>query len=121
MQPFPLASADDVVAVNGTPHSDDVEEMGAKLSVSIQDEYNCDELVQSLHDAAKTFELALLKKISSSKLPWFSSAWLGVDRNAWVKTFSYQVCTRFSSTSVLQYLVCCHPPWYHDRAVCNWI
>ncbi|XP_013607328.1 PREDICTED: LOW QUALITY PROTEIN: uncharacterized protein LOC106313937 [Brassica oleracea var. oleracea] len=90
MQPFPLASADDVVAVNGTPHSDDVEEMGAKLSVSIQDEYNCDELVQSLHDAAKTFELALLKKISSSKLPWFSSAWLGVDRNAWVKTFSYQ-------------------------------
>ncbi|KAF2535618.1 hypothetical protein F2Q70_00006562 [Brassica cretica] len=90
MQPFPLASADDGVAVNGTPHSDDVEELGAKLSGSIQDEYNCDELVQSLHDAARTFELAVLKKISSPKLPWFSSAWLGVDRNAWVKTFSYQ-------------------------------
>ncbi|XP_048623195.1 uncharacterized protein LOC106388608 isoform X2 [Brassica napus] len=90
MQPFPLASADDGVAVNGTPHSDDVEEMGAKLSGSIQDEYNCDELVQSLHDSARTFELALLKKTSSSMLPWFSSAWLGVDRNAWVKTFSYQ-------------------------------
>ncbi|CAN6866644.1 unnamed protein product [Brassica oleracea] len=90
MQPFPLASADDGVAVNGTPHSDDVEEMGAKLSGSIQDEYNCDELVQSLHDAARTFELALLKKISSPMLPWFSSAWLGVDRNAWGKTFSYQ-------------------------------
>ncbi|KAG5377286.1 hypothetical protein IGI04_041882 [Brassica rapa subsp. trilocularis] len=91
MQTFPLASADDgVAAVNGTPHSDDVEEMGARLSGSIQDEYNCDELVQSLHDSARSFELALLKKISSPMLPWFSSAWLGVDRNAWVKTFSYQ-------------------------------
>ncbi|CDY60443.1 BnaA10g30500D [Brassica napus] len=91
MQTFPLASADDgVAAVNGTPHSDDVEEMGARLSGSIQDEYNCNELVQSLHDSARSFELALLKKISSPMLPWFSSAWLGVDRNAWVKTFSYQ-------------------------------
>lgn len=95
MRPFLLAaSSDDGVAVNGTPQpraSDDVEEMRAKLSGSLQDEYNCDELIQSLHDAARSFELALKKKISSSKLPWFSAAWLGVDRNAWVKTFSYQV------------------------------
>ncbi|KAH0887824.1 hypothetical protein HID58_050253 [Brassica napus] len=94
MRPFLLAaSSDDGVAVNGTPQpraSDDVEEMRAKLSGSLQDEYNCDELIQSLHDAARSFELALKKKISSSKLPWFSAAWLGVDRNAWVKTFSYQ-------------------------------
>ncbi|VVB13419.1 unnamed protein product [Arabis nemorensis] len=93
MQPFLLASAEDGVTVNGTPQSranDDVEEMRAKLTGSLQDEYNCDELIQSLHDAARTFELALKTKISSSKLPWFSAAWLGVDRNAWVKTFSYQ-------------------------------
>ncbi|KAF8118782.1 hypothetical protein N665_0002s0092 [Sinapis alba] len=94
MRPFLLASSDDGVAVNGTPQSrardDDVEEMRAKLTGSLQDEYNCDELIQSLHDAARSFELALKKKISSSKLPWFSAAWLGVDRNAWVKTFSYQ-------------------------------
>ncbi|KAJ0235247.1 LETM1-like protein [Hirschfeldia incana] len=95
MRPFLLASSsDDGVAVNGTPQSragdGDVEEMRAKLTGSLQDEYNCDELIQSLHDAARSFELALKKKISSSKLPWFSAAWLGVDRNAWVKTFSYQ-------------------------------
>ncbi|EFH47464.1 hypothetical protein ARALYDRAFT_487429 [Arabidopsis lyrata subsp. lyrata] len=93
MQSFLLASAEDGVAVNGgsqsTP-SDDVEEMRAILSGSLQDEYSCGELIQSLHDAARTFELALKEKISSSRLPWFSAAWLGVDRNAWVKTFSYQ-------------------------------
>ncbi|KAG2262977.1 hypothetical protein Bca52824_070056 [Brassica carinata] len=90
MQPFLLASADDVVAVDGAPHCGDVEEMRAKLSGSLQDEYNCDELVQSLHDSARTFELELKNKIPSSKLPWFSAAWLGVDTNAWLKTFSYQ-------------------------------
>lgn len=92
VQPFLLASAEDGVAVNGSRASDDVEEMRAKLTGSLQDEYNCDGLIQSMHDAARTFELALKEKISSSKLPWFSAAWLGVDRNAWVKTFSYQVC-----------------------------
>lgn len=93
MQPFLLASAAGV-AVNGTPpHIGDVEEMRAKLSGSLQDECNCDELIQSLHDSATTFELGLKNKISSSKLQWFSAAWLvlGVDTNAWVKTFSYQV------------------------------
>uniref|UniRef100_A0A1J3EFU5 LETM1 domain-containing protein YLH47, mitochondrial n=1 Tax=Noccaea caerulescens TaxID=107243 RepID=A0A1J3EFU5_NOCCA len=90
VQPFLLASAEDGVAVNGSRASDDVEEMRAKLTGSLQDEYNCDGLIQSMHDAARTFELALKEKISSSKLPWFSAAWLGVDRNAWVKTFSYQ-------------------------------
>jgi hypothetical protein len=89
-QPFLLASAEDGVAVNGSRASDDVQEMRAKLSGSLQDEYSCGELIQSLHDAARTFELALKEKISSSRLPWFSAAWLGVDRNAWVKTFSYQ-------------------------------
>ncbi|XP_010452538.1 PREDICTED: uncharacterized protein LOC104734627 isoform X1 [Camelina sativa] len=92
-RPFLLASAEDGVAVNGNSQSrpsDDVEEMRAKLSGSLKDEYTCGELIQSLHDAARTFELALKDKISSSRLPWFSAAWLGVDKNAWVKTFSYQ-------------------------------
>lgn len=69
MQPFLRASSDDGVAVNGTSQSrasDDVEEMRAKLSGSLQDEYNCDELIQSLHDAARSFELALKKKIDPS-------------------------------------------------------
>ncbi|KAF8052413.1 hypothetical protein N665_1561s0003 [Sinapis alba] len=95
MQPFLLASAEDGVALNGTPQSrasdEDVEEMRTKLSGSLQDEHNCDEqLIQFLHDSARTFELALKKKISSSKISWLSAAWLRVDTNAWVKTFSYQ-------------------------------
>lgn len=119
MQPFLLASAEDGVAVNGSSQSrasDDVEEMRSKLTGSLHDEYNCDELIQSLHDAARTFELALKKKISSSKLPWFSAAWLGVDRNAWVKTFSYQVCTILVP---LLYLPSMHLSGYRSWFVCT--
>ncbi|KAL1196958.1 hypothetical protein V5N11_024756 [Cardamine amara subsp. amara] len=91
--PLLLASAEDGVAVNGSRQSragNDVEEMRAKLTGSLHDEYSWDELIQALHDSARTFELALKEKISSSRLPWFSAAWLGVDKNAWVKIFSYQ-------------------------------
>lgn len=119
MQPFLLASAEDGVAVNGNPQprsSDDVEEMRAKLSGSLQDEYSCGELIQSLHDAARTFELALKEKISSSRLPWFSAAWLGVDKNAWVKTFSYQVRTILVP---LLYLPSIHLSAYSSWFVCT--
>lgn len=89
------ASSDDGVTVNGSPQastSSDVEEMRVKLYQSLQgNDYN-DGLVQSLHDAARVFELAIKEKGSVSKLSWLSTAWLGVDRNAWIKTLSYQVC-----------------------------
>ena len=91
---FPLASADDGVTVNGSPQastSSDFEEMRVKLNQSLQGEdYNG--LVQSLHDAARVFELAIKEESLLSKISWLSTAWLGVDQNAWLKALSYQVC-----------------------------
>ncbi|KAF5747781.1 hypothetical protein HS088_TW05G00508 [Tripterygium wilfordii] len=97
----PHVSADDGLTVNGRPHtstSSGIEEMRTKLNQSLQGgDYN-DGLVQSLHDAARVFELAIKEQGSLSKLAWFSTAWLGVDRTAWVKTLSYQA----SAYSILQ-------------------
>lgn len=87
-----LASADDGVTVNGSPRastSSDVENMRVKLDQSFQGEDYSSGLVQSLHDAARVLELAIREK-SLSKLSWFSTAWLGVDKNAWIKALSYQ-------------------------------
>ncbi|KAK8546267.1 hypothetical protein V6N13_067493 [Hibiscus sabdariffa] len=89
---FPLASAEDGVTVNGslqTSSSTDVDGIRTKLNQSLEGEDYSDGLVQSLHDAARVFELSI-KECSLSKLSWFSTAWIGVDRNAWVKTLSYQ-------------------------------
>lgn len=93
---FPLSSADDGVTVNGSSPAStgsNVEEMRVKLNQSLQGEDYGDRLVQSLHDAARVFELAIKEQVLLSKLSLFSMAWLGVDRNAWVKTLSYQVCS----------------------------
>ncbi|KAF6165830.1 hypothetical protein GIB67_012727 [Kingdonia uniflora] len=91
---FPVfASADDGVTVNGTPQASsasDMEEMRAKLNQSLQGKDYSDGLIQSLHDAARVFELAIKEQSSLSKLSWFSTAWLGADQNAWVKALSYQ-------------------------------
>lgn len=92
---FPLASAEDGVTVNESPQtstSTDVDEIRVQLNQSLHGEDHSNGLVQSLHDAARAFELAIKEQSSLSKLTWFSTAWLGVDRNAWVKTLSYQVC-----------------------------
>lgn len=89
------ASADDSVTVNGSPqasNSSDVGKMRTRLDDSRKQDYN-DGLVQSLHDAARIFELAIKEHNASSKMRWFSTAWLGIDRNAWIKSLSYQVIT----------------------------
>lgn len=90
----PLASADDGVTVNGIPQastSRDVEAIKVKLNQSLNGEDSSDGLVQFLHDAARVFELAIKEQGSFSKLSWFSTAWLSVDKNAWVKALCYQV------------------------------
>ncbi|GMI84784.1 hypothetical protein like AT3G11560 [Hibiscus trionum] len=90
---FPLASAEDGVTVNGslqTSTSTDVDGIRTKLNQSLEGEDYSNGLVQSLHDAARVLELSIKEKGSLSKLSWFSTAWIGVDRNAWVKTLSYQ-------------------------------
>lgn len=94
VQPFLRASADDKVVVNGSPQSRSSSDFGklrANFTGSVQDESNCNGLIQALHDAARTIELALKEKIAPSRFLWFSATWLGADRNAWVKTLSYQV------------------------------
>lgn len=93
---FTFASAEDGVTINGTPQttasgsSSDVKKMSVKLNQSLQGEDYSDGLVQSLHDAARVFELAIKDQSSLSKTSWLSTAWLGVDKNAWVKALSYQ-------------------------------
>lgn len=94
---LPLASADDGVKLNGSPQArtnTDVEEMRYTLNQSLQDEDYNTGLVQLLHDVARVFELAIKEQSSSSKITWFSTAWLGVDKNAWTKALAYQVAIR---------------------------
>ncbi|XP_015878833.3 uncharacterized protein LOC107415073 [Ziziphus jujuba] len=96
-----FASADDGVTVNGTPQastSSVVEEMRVKLNQTLHGEEYSDGLVQFLHDAARVFELAIKEQGSWSRFSWFATSWLGADRNAWVKTLSYQA----SAYSLLQ-------------------
>ncbi|XP_021865475.1 uncharacterized protein [Spinacia oleracea] len=90
---FQLASADDGVTVNGSPEassSKDVEAMRISLDQALKNEDYKDGLVQSLYDAARFFELSIKEQSSLSNMSWFSAAWLGVDKNAWAKTLSYQ-------------------------------
>ncbi|GMJ12038.1 hypothetical protein like AT3G11560 [Hibiscus trionum] len=90
---FPLASSEDGETVNGnlqTSTSTDVDDIRTKLNQSLEGEGYSNGLVQSLHDAARVFELSIKEQGSLSKLSWFSTAWIGVDRNSWVKTLSYQ-------------------------------
>ncbi|GLT62715.1 hypothetical protein SLA2020_353310 [Shorea laevis] len=88
-----LASTEDGITVNGNLQgstSSDLEEMQVKLKQSWQGKDYSYGLVQSLHDAARIFEVSIREKVALSKLSWFPTAWLGVDRNIWLKTLSYQ-------------------------------
>lgn len=99
---LPFASADDAVTVNGNPRTSatEVEELRVKLDQPLQGEDYCTGLVQSLHDAARVFELAIREQNLSSKISWFSTAWIGIDKTAWIKELSYQV-------SVLSFHISC--------------
>nr|XP_007145334.1 hypothetical protein PHAVU_007G230400g [Phaseolus vulgaris]ESW17328.1 hypothetical protein PHAVU_007G230400g [Phaseolus vulgaris] len=90
---LPFASSDDGVTFNGSlPASTgtDLEKTRVKLNRSLEDEEFCDGLVQALYDAARVYELAIKEHKSFSRTSWFSTAWLGVDQNAWVKALSCQ-------------------------------
>ncbi|XP_017235937.1 uncharacterized protein LOC108209506 isoform X3 [Daucus carota subsp. sativus] len=90
---LPFASADDNVTFNGSSQpstSSDVDNMTLQFNQTLQGEVYSTGLVQTLHDASRLFELAIKQKSSESKTSWFSTAWLGVDRNSWLKALSYQ-------------------------------
>lgn len=81
------ASAEDGVAVNGMVSAgSEVEEMRVKMDDCLES----GGLVQAIHDAARAVELAVVERGSMSRSSWFAKNWLGVDRNAWIKTLSYQ-------------------------------
>lgn len=89
-----LASAEDGVAINGSPKprsSSNLGDMRTNFTGSLQDENSSNGLIQSLHDAARSIELAVREKITPSRFSWFPATWLGADKYAWVKTLSYQV------------------------------
>ncbi|GJN03821.1 hypothetical protein PR202_ga21303 [Eleusine coracana subsp. coracana] len=92
---IPLASDDDSngVSVNGAPQvgsNSGMNEIRLKLDKALQTEDISNGLVQSIHDAARSTELAFLENSKSLKGSWLSKAWLGVDNNAWIKSLSYQ-------------------------------
>uniref|UniRef100_A0ACD6AGV7 Uncharacterized protein n=1 Tax=Avena sativa TaxID=4498 RepID=A0ACD6AGV7_AVESA len=92
---IPSASQDDGsgVSVNGVPKVDpasQMEEIRVQLDKALQNEDISTGLVQSIHDAARSIELAFLDHNKSSMNSWFPKAWLGVDNNAWIKPLSYQ-------------------------------
>lgn len=69
----------------------DVEAMRMRLDQALQNEDCNVGLVQSLYDATRVFELSMKEQSSLSKFSWFSAAWLGVDKIAWIKALSYPV------------------------------
>lgn len=47
-------------------------------------------LVHALHEAARMFQSAMEEQESLTRGPWFAQRWLGIDKNAWMKTLAYQ-------------------------------
>ncbi|XP_064985204.1 uncharacterized protein LOC135583914 isoform X1 [Musa acuminata AAA Group] len=104
-QSIALASTDDSVVVNGTPQAtsnSEVEEMRIKLDEYLQGDDLSSGLVQSIHDASRAVELAIQEHSSLSKSSWFSKAWLGVDKNAWIKRLSYQAAVHSFLQAVIE-------------------
>ncbi|KAL5219714.1 hypothetical protein ABZP36_024427 [Zizania latifolia] len=92
---IPLASQDDNsgLSINGSPQADSaskMDEIRVKLVKALQTEDISTGLVQSIHDAARSIELAFLDHSKSSKNSWFPKTWLGVDNNEWIKPLSYK-------------------------------
>jgi len=92
---IPLASNEDgnSVSVNGAPQvgsASSMEEIRLKLNKAFQTEDISNGLVQSIHDAARSIELAFTEHSKSSKGSWFPKTWMGVDNNAWIKSLSYK-------------------------------
>ncbi|KAG0477966.1 hypothetical protein HPP92_012685 [Vanilla planifolia] len=104
-----LASIDDGVLVNRTPQkcsSNDREGVEYKFDQSSHGQNPSTVLLQSIHDAARAIDLAVLEHSSSSKAPWFSKAWLGGDRNGWLKTLSYQAAVHSLLQAVVEVSSC---------------
>lgn len=92
---IPLASDGDGnhISVNGALQvgsTSNIDEIKLKLNKALQNEDISNGLVQSIHDAARSIELALIEHSKLPKSSWFPKTWLGVENNAWIKSLSYQ-------------------------------
>uniref|UniRef100_A0A804LSJ8 LETM1-like protein n=1 Tax=Zea mays TaxID=4577 RepID=A0A804LSJ8_MAIZE len=92
---IPLASDGDGnhISVNGALQvgsTSNIDEIKLKLNKALQSEDISNGLVQSIHDAARSIELALIEHSKLPKSSWFPKTWLGVENNAWIKSLSYQ-------------------------------
>ncbi|KAH9542515.1 hypothetical protein CY35_13G011400 [Sphagnum magellanicum] len=48
-------------------------------------------LVQALHETARMLQSAMEEQSTLTRGPWFAQKWLGIDKNAWLKSLAYQV------------------------------
>jgi hypothetical protein len=47
-------------------------------------------LVQALHETARMLQSAMEEQSTLTRGPWFAQKWLGIDKNAWLKSLAYQ-------------------------------
>ncbi|CAM6050673.1 unnamed protein product [Sphagnum compactum] len=48
-------------------------------------------LVHLLHETARMLQSAMEEQSTLTQGPWFAQKWLGIDKNAWLKSLAYQV------------------------------
>ena len=92
---FTFASSDDGSGVSSNSDTGsyveiELEETRSKLNASFQLSEAGVDYTQSLHEAARKFQLAAEQHESLRKNGWFSKSWLGVDQISWIKPVSYQ-------------------------------
>ena len=68
----------------------ELEETRSKLNASYQLSESGVDYTQTLHEAARKFQLAAERHESLRRNGWFSRSWLGVDQVSWIKPVSYQ-------------------------------
>jgi hypothetical protein len=47
-------------------------------------------LVHLLHETARMLQSAMEEQSTLTRGPWFAQKWLGIDKNAWLKSLAYQ-------------------------------
>jgi hypothetical protein len=93
---FTCASSDESSSISSNDNDTDsyavinLEETRSKLNASYQLSETGVDYTQTLHEAARKFQLAAEQHESLRKSGWFSRSWLGVDQVSWIKPVSYQ-------------------------------
>lgn len=62
-------------------------------ALNVGDSPSGDVIVTALHEHAERLRVALVEQESLTKGPWFAQKWLGIDKNAWMRSVGYQAST----------------------------